>query len=179
LGDDLKEVLIGVDAGRRLPAVSRNLVVQGRYSYAFVQKVAGISTNHSNVRGQVTYRVKRGFSVVGEVYWQRTHGGLRLALHHPPTWSSPEKSTTRIFGTSMIACYATIIGAPAAASRTRSCHSNCSLFTQHLSLAQIRMPEMRSPSALDCLAAWADLIADLCVSCSSNPWELQSIFAPN
>jgi hypothetical protein len=84
LGDDLREVLIGVDAGRRFPAdFPKSVVVQGRYSYAFVQKVAGISTNRSNVRGQVTYRVKRGFSVLGEFYWQRTHGGLRLGSPPP------------------------------------------------------------------------------------------------
>jgi hypothetical protein len=83
LGDDLKELLIGFDVGRRMSEISRKLTLQGRYSYAFVQKVMGISTNRSNVRGQVDYRVKRGLLVLGEFYWQRTHGGLRLGSPPP------------------------------------------------------------------------------------------------
>ena len=83
LGDDLKEVVIGLDAGKRLRGAFRKLVVQGRYSYSFVEKVMGISTNRSNGRGQIDYRVKRGFSILGEFYWQRTHGGLRLGSPPP------------------------------------------------------------------------------------------------
>jgi hypothetical protein len=89
LGDDLRELLVGLDAGRRIDAISRRLVLQGRYSYAFVQKVMGISSNRSNARGQVIYRVKRGLSVFGESYWQRTHGGLRLGSPPPASLVFP------------------------------------------------------------------------------------------
>jgi hypothetical protein len=78
LGRDLREVRIGVDAGRRLDALLRNLSVQGGYSYAFVEKVMGISTNRSNVNMEGDYFVKRKLLVRGQVLWQRTHGGLRF-----------------------------------------------------------------------------------------------------
>ena len=78
LGRDLREVRIGVDAGRRLDAILRNLSVQGGYSYAFVEKVMGISTNRSNANVEGDYLVKRKLLLRGQVLWQRTHGGLRF-----------------------------------------------------------------------------------------------------
>src|SRR5262245_6253011 len=42
LGRDLREVRAGIDVGKRLDAISRNLSVQGNYSYAFVEKVVDI-----------------------------------------------------------------------------------------------------------------------------------------
>ena len=94
LGDHLREVRIGVDAGRKMRAMSRALAVQGSYSYAFVEKVLGISMNRSNARGQVSYRVKRGLSVLGQFYWQRTHGGLRLGSPPPADLVFPGEVTT-------------------------------------------------------------------------------------
>ncbi len=78
LGRDLTEVRIGVDAGRRLDAILKNLSVQGGYSYAFVEKVMGISTNRSDANMEGDYLVKRKLLVRGQVLWQRTHGGLRF-----------------------------------------------------------------------------------------------------
>src|SRR5262249_5745545 len=94
LGDHLKEVRIGVDAGRQVRLISRPLVVQGGYSYAFVEKVLGISMDRSNVKGQVSYRVKRRLSVLGQFYWQRTHGGLRLGSPPPAEIVFPGEVTT-------------------------------------------------------------------------------------
>jgi hypothetical protein len=94
LGDHLREVRIGVDAGRKMRAMSRDLAVQGSYSYAFVEKVLGISMNRSNARGQVSYRVKRGLSVLGQFYWQRTLGGLRLGSLPPADLVFPGEVTT-------------------------------------------------------------------------------------
>ena len=93
LGDDLREVRIGVDAGRRLNAISRKLAVQGGYYYAFVEKVQGISTNRSNARGEVNYRVNRRLSALGQFYWQRTHGGLRLGSPSPADLVFPGEVT--------------------------------------------------------------------------------------
>ena len=89
LGRDLREVRVGVDAGRRLGALLRNLSVQGGYSYAFVEKVMGISTNRSNVNMEGDYLVKRKLLVRGQVLWQRTHGGLRFGSPSP-TDGSPQ-----------------------------------------------------------------------------------------
>jgi hypothetical protein len=94
LGNNLKEVRIGVDAGRQMRAMARDFAVQGRYSYAFVQRVLGISMNRSNARGQVSYRVKRGLSVLGQFYWQRTHGGLRLGSPPPADLEFPGEVNT-------------------------------------------------------------------------------------
>ena len=43
LGRHLKEVRIGVDAGQRLDVISPNLFVEGRYSYAFVERVLAVN----------------------------------------------------------------------------------------------------------------------------------------
>jgi hypothetical protein len=94
LGDHLREVRIGVVAGRRIRAISRDLAVQGSYSYAFVEKVMGISLNRSNVRGQVSYGVKGKLSALGQFYWQRTHGGLRLGSPPPSDLVFPGEVNT-------------------------------------------------------------------------------------
>ena len=83
LGRDLTEVRIGLDAGRRLDAILRNLSVQGGYSYAFVEKVMGISTNRSNANLEGDYLIKRKLLVRGQMFWQRTHGGLRFGSPSP------------------------------------------------------------------------------------------------
>lgn len=83
LGRDLREVRIGVDAGRRLDAILRNLSVQGAYSYAFVEKVMGIATNRSNAGMEGDYLIKSTLLVRGHVLWQRTHGGLRFGSPPP------------------------------------------------------------------------------------------------
>lgn len=78
LGRNLREERIGIDAGRRLDVVSSSLSVEGGYSYAFVGKVMGISTNRSNARVEADYSIKRKLLVRGQAFWQRTHGGLRF-----------------------------------------------------------------------------------------------------
>lgn len=78
LGRNLREERIGVDAARRLDAISSNLVFEGGYSYAFVEKVMGISTNRSNAHLESNYFIWRKLLVRGQVFWQRTHGGLRF-----------------------------------------------------------------------------------------------------
>jgi hypothetical protein len=79
LGSDLKELRLGVDAGRRLDAISPKLSVQGRYSYAVVERVLDIGHNRSTVAGEAGYLVTRRLSARGFVSWQHTHGGLRFA----------------------------------------------------------------------------------------------------
>ena len=58
LGRNLREARIGIDVGRRLDVISSSLSVQGGYSYAFVEKVMGISTNRSNGRVEADYLIK-------------------------------------------------------------------------------------------------------------------------
>jgi hypothetical protein len=78
LGRNLREERIGIDVGRRLDILSSSISVQGGYSYAFVEKVMGISTNRSNGHLDAGYSITRKLQVLGNAFWQRTHGGLRF-----------------------------------------------------------------------------------------------------
>ena len=89
LGRDLTETRVGIDAGRRLDPISSNLGIEGGYSYAFVEKVMGISTNRSNAHAEADYFIKRKFQVRGQVFWQRTHGGLRFGSPTLPSLPFP------------------------------------------------------------------------------------------
>jgi hypothetical protein len=94
LGRNLREERIGIDAARRLDAVSSSLSVQGGYSYAFVEKVMGISTNRSNARLEGDYYILRRLLVRGQVFWQRTHGGLRFGSPLPADLVFPGEVNT-------------------------------------------------------------------------------------
>jgi hypothetical protein len=84
LGRDLREERFGIDAGRRLVGSSPSLSLQGGYSYALVEKGLDISTNRSNARLEADYLAKPRLQVLGQVFWQRTHGGLRFGSPTPP-----------------------------------------------------------------------------------------------
>jgi hypothetical protein len=94
LGRNLREERIGIDAGRRLDVISSNLAVEGGFSYAFVEKVMGISTNRSNARAEGDYLIKRKLQVRGQVFWQRTHGGLRFGSPSPADLVFPGEVNT-------------------------------------------------------------------------------------
>jgi hypothetical protein len=94
LGRDLREERIAIDVGRRLDAISSNLSIQGGYSYAFVEKVMGISTNRSNAAVEVGYLVKRRLQLRGQNLWQRTHGGLRFGSPSPADLVFPGEVNT-------------------------------------------------------------------------------------
>jgi hypothetical protein len=83
IGRDLKELRVGVDAGRRLDAISPRLSVQGRYAYAFVERVLDIPNNRSNATATAAFLATRKLSVHTFVSWQHTHGGLRLGSPPP------------------------------------------------------------------------------------------------
>ena len=78
LGERLKELRLAVDVGQRLDVISPRLSVQGRYSYAFVERVLDLPNNRSNaaLEGEVPDHAPAGARVL--LSWQRVHGGLRL-----------------------------------------------------------------------------------------------------
>ncbi len=78
VGRNLTEVALALDAGQRLDAISPRLSVEGRYAYAFVEKVLGISTNRSNLFVEIDYLLTRRLVLRGLANWQWTHGGLRI-----------------------------------------------------------------------------------------------------
>ena len=94
LGRNLREGRIGIDAGRRLDVISSSLSVQGGYSYAFVEKVMGISTNRSNGHVGADYLIKGKLVLRGQVFWQRTHGGLRFGSPAPADLLFPGEVNT-------------------------------------------------------------------------------------
>jgi hypothetical protein len=79
LGERLKEWRVSVDAGRRLDVISPRLSVQGRYSYAFVERVIDdVPNNRSNVALESEFLFTRRLAGRAVLTWQRVHGGLRL-----------------------------------------------------------------------------------------------------
>jgi hypothetical protein len=98
LGRNLSEARIGIDAGRRLDVISSRLVVEGGYSYAFVEKVMDISTNRSNAHAEADYFITRRLQVRGQAFWQRTHGGLRFGTPNlpPPGLTFPGEVTPEL-----------------------------------------------------------------------------------
>jgi hypothetical protein len=97
VGHRLKEMRITVDAGQRLNAISPKLYVQGRYSYAFVERVLDIPNNRSNGTVEGGFLITRRLAARGLLFWQRVHGGLRLggsessALPFPGDVNTPER----------------------------------------------------------------------------------------
>jgi hypothetical protein len=77
LGRNLNEVRIAVDVGQRLDAISDKLSVQGRYSYALVEKVLDLPNNRSNFGIEAGFLATRKLATRMALSWQRSHGGLR------------------------------------------------------------------------------------------------------
>jgi hypothetical protein len=89
VGRHLRELRLGISAGRRLDAVSPRLSLQGTYTYAVVERVADIPNNRSNATLDGAYAATRRMSVRGFGAWQRTHGGLRAGVAPPPAEGYP------------------------------------------------------------------------------------------
>ncbi|MEO8680363.1 MAG: hypothetical protein ABI665_15030 [Vicinamibacterales bacterium] len=94
LGSHLREIRMAMDAGVRLDQVSPNLSVQGRYSYAIVEKAADVSHNRSNASVEAAYLFARKLSVRGFAAWQHTHGGLQFGSLPPADLVFPGEVNT-------------------------------------------------------------------------------------
>lgn len=90
LSSDLHQYLVGVAMGRRLDPILDAGFVQLLYSYAFAEKILGVSHDRSNVDLEVGYFLTQslGVSVLGN--YQKTHGGLDL-----PVPGTPESAAFR------------------------------------------------------------------------------------
>ena len=95
VGQRLNEVRITVDAGQRLDAISPRLSVQGRYSYAFVERVLDdVPNNRSNATVEGGFLITRRLAARGLLLWQHVHGGLRFGgseLPFPGDVNTPER----------------------------------------------------------------------------------------
>lgn len=84
VGRHLRELRVALDAGTRLDAISPRLAIQGRYAYAWVERVLDVPNDRSNLSAEVLFQWTEKLSVRGSVYRQITHGGLRAGAL-PPT----------------------------------------------------------------------------------------------
>jgi hypothetical protein len=82
-GRGLNELALGFFAGKNLDAVLPGTYVQLRYGYSFVEKVAGISHDRSNIDAEVGHFLTPRLSLRAMVSWQETYGGLPLPV--PPS----------------------------------------------------------------------------------------------
>ncbi len=82
-GRDLEEKWLGFFVGKNLDLWVPRTYVQARYSFAFVEPVAGMGHDRSNVDLEVGYFVRPEWSLRGLLYWQRTHGGIDVPI--PPS----------------------------------------------------------------------------------------------
>ncbi len=94
LGERLKQLLIAVDAGQRLDAISPRLSIQGHYSYAFVERVIDVPNDRSNFSFSGEFLVTRRLAARGLLLWQRVHGGLRLGSPSGDPFVAPGEVNT-------------------------------------------------------------------------------------
>ena len=76
----LKQYLVGVTLGRRLDPILEAGFAQLRYSYAFAEKVLGVSHDRSNVDLEIGYFLTPSLGVSATGSYQQTHGGIDLPV---------------------------------------------------------------------------------------------------
>jgi hypothetical protein len=84
LSSGLKQYLVGVSAGRRLNPILEAGFAQLRYSYAFAEKVLGVSHDRSNLDLEAGYFLTQSLGLSALCSYQKTHGGLDLPVPGTP-----------------------------------------------------------------------------------------------
>jgi len=79
-GRGLEEVWLGFFAGRNLDNLLPRSYIQMRYNYAFVEEVASISHNRSNLDIEFGYRIMPRWSVRGVALIQDNYGGIDVPI---------------------------------------------------------------------------------------------------
>lgn len=82
-GRGLDELWFGAYVAQSLNEWIPRTYVQGRYNYAIVEKVAGITHNRSNADLEIGYFLTPDWSIRALAAWQDTHGGIAVPI--PPT----------------------------------------------------------------------------------------------
>jgi hypothetical protein len=82
-GRNLWERWVGFFVGKSLDLWIPRTYVQARYSFAFVQPVADVGHDRSNLDFEVGHFVTEEWSLRGLLFWQRTHGGIDVPI--PPS----------------------------------------------------------------------------------------------
>jgi hypothetical protein len=76
----LERYLVGVSVGRRLDPILEAGFAQLRYSYAFQEKVLGVSHDRSNLDLEVGYFLTPSLGVSAIGSYQKTYGGIELPV---------------------------------------------------------------------------------------------------
>jgi hypothetical protein len=82
-GRGLNETWLGFGIGKSLGQWIPRTYVQGRYNYAFVEEVADVAHDHSNVDLEIGYFVNRQWSVRALCFMRFAHGGIDVPT--PPS----------------------------------------------------------------------------------------------
>ena len=82
-GRGLTETWLGLGIGKSLDQWIRRTYVQARFTYAWVEKVAGISHNKENIDFDLGYYLTPKVALQGLYRWQNTIGGIGLPI--PPS----------------------------------------------------------------------------------------------
>lgn len=82
-GRGLEELWFGFYAGKSLDLWIPRTYIQGRYNYAFVEKVAGVAHDRSNADLEIGYFLSPEWSIRAVVSAVETHGGIPVPV--PPT----------------------------------------------------------------------------------------------
>lgn len=84
----LKEYLVGVNLGRRLDTIVPGAFVQGRVSYAFVERVLGVSHDRNNFDLELGYFLTPSLALSAAGNYQRTHGGIDFPVVGTPEFKA-------------------------------------------------------------------------------------------
>ena len=91
LGTSTKQLLVGTGFGRRLDPFLPRAYFQGRYSYAFVERVEGVFHDRSNLDLQIGYFVTPSLQLFAVGMGQKTHGGLVFDRKNEiPCWTASD-----------------------------------------------------------------------------------------
>jgi len=80
VGRKLHELQFGVNAGRNLEEILSGTYIQGRYTFAVVERVEGLNLNRSNADWELGYFATQRVSVRFAGAWQKTYGGIDIPL---------------------------------------------------------------------------------------------------
>lgn len=79
-GQNRRALHLGVNVGALLYPMLPRAYVHGRYTYSFVQPLAGVSLDRSNVEFEMGYAVTPRLSARAMANWLHTHGGVPFSV---------------------------------------------------------------------------------------------------
>jgi len=99
VGRRLHELLIGVNVGRDLEGIIPRSYIQGRYSYAVVERVEDYNLNRSNADWEFGYFATDRITFRFTGAWQRTYHGIEIPIDrgHPHFHEIHDRATKARF----------------------------------------------------------------------------------